>query len=134
MTEFIAAKQASAEAYRQVGITAAQIDVAEVYAPCTIVEILVSEAAGFFKRGHGAPAALEGLSRLGGKIPISTSGGLTSRGHPAYVTSLYSMIEVLDQLRDRAGARQVKDARFALMTGELGNYNAALVHVLEARR
>ena len=134
MTELIAAKQACATAYGEAGISAADIDVAEFYAPCTIVEVLVSEAAGFFARGQGAPGAAEGQTRLGGRIPISTSGGLTSRGHPAYVTSLYNMIEMHDQLCGRAGERQVKDARLGLTTGELGNYNAALMHVLEAVR
>ena len=134
MTELIAAKQASATAYKEAGISAAQIDVAEFYAPCTIVEVLVSEAVGFFERGKGAPGAGEGQTRLGGRIPISTSGGLTSRGHPAYVTSLYNMIEMHDQLCGRAGERQVANARMGLTTGELGNYNAALMHVLEAVR
>jgi len=134
MTELIAAKRASATAYEQAGITAEQIDIAEFYAPCTIVEILVSEAVGFFGRGRGAPAAAEGETKLGGRIPISTSGGLTSRGHPAYVTSLYNLVEMTDQLCGRAGERQVPDARLGLATGELGNYNAALVHVLEAQR
>ncbi len=134
MTELIAAKQACATAYGEAGISASDIDVAEFYAPCTIVEVLVSEAAGFFARGQGAPGAAEGQTRLGGRIPISTSGGLTSRGHPAYVTSLYNMIEMHDQLCGRAGERQVKDARLGLTTGELGNYNAALMHVLEAVR
>lgn len=134
MTELVAAKRASATALDQAGIGAAQIDVAEFYAPCTIVEVLVSEAVGFFARGQGAPAAAEGQTRLGGKIPISTSGGLTSRGHPAYVTSLYNYIEMADQLRGRAGERQVPNARLGMTTGELGNYNAALIHVLEAAR
>lgn len=134
MTELIAAKRASATAYEQAGISAAEIDFAEFYAPCTIVEVLVSEAVGLFARGQGAPAAAEGQTRLGGRIPISTSGGLTSRGHPAYVTSLYNMVEVFDQLCARAGERQVANARLGIATGELGNYNAALVHVLEAVR
>ena len=134
MTELIAAKQASATAYQQAGIAAKDIDVAEFYAPCTVVEVLVSEAVGFFGRGEGAPAAAEGRTKVGGEIPISTSGGLTSRGHPAYVTSLYNYCEMADQLRGRAGERQVKDARLGLTTGELGNYNAALCHVLEAQR
>jgi acetyl-CoA C-acetyltransferase len=134
MTELIAAKEASRAAYGMAGITAKDIDVAEFYAPCTVVEVLVSEAVGFFKRGEGAPAAAEGRTKVGGEIPISTSGGLTSRGHPAYVTSLYNYCEMADQLRGRAGERQVKDARLGLTTGELGNYNAALCHVLEAQR
>ena len=132
MIAFEAAGRASRDAYAQAGITAADLDVVELYAPCTIVEVLVTEAIGLLPRGHGARAAAEGETRLGGRIPVSTSGGLTSRGHPAYVTSLYNYVELAEQLRGRAGARQVKNARFGLSTGELGNYNAALVHVLEA--
>lgn len=132
MIAFDSARQAAATAYEQAGITAAEVDVAELYAPCTIVEVLVSEAVGLVPAGQGARAAFEGETRLGGRIPISTSGGLTSRGHPAYVTSLYNYVELAEQLRGRAGERQVRNARFGLATGELGNYNAALIHVLEA--
>lgn len=132
MIGFEAAARASRDAYAQAGITAADLDLVELYAPCTIVEVLVSEAIGLVPKGHGARAAAEGETRLGGRIPVSTSGGLTSRGHPAYVTSLYNYVELAEQLRGRAGERQVKNARFGLSTGELGNYNAALVHVLEA--
>ena len=96
------------------------------------MEVLVSEAIGLFKKGQGARAAFDGETRLGGRIPISTSGGLTSRGHPAYVTSLYNYIEMADQLRGRAGERQVKNAQLGLVSGELGNYNAGLIHILEA--
>lgn len=132
MIAFQAAERAANDAYAQAGITARDLSMAELYAPCTIVEVLVSEAIGLVKRGLGARAAAEGETRLGGRIPISTSGGLTSRGHPAYVTSLYNYVELAEQLRGRAGERQVKNARFGLSTGELGNYNAALVHILEA--
>lgn len=133
MIAFTSAQQAASTAYAQAGITAADLDLAELYAPCTIVEVLVSEALGLCPHGQGARAALEGETRLGGRIPISTSGGLTSRGHPAYVTSLYNYVELADQLRGRAGERQVKNAQFGLSTGELGNYNATLMHILEAR-
>jgi acetyl-CoA acetyltransferase len=133
MIAFESARRAAATAYEQAGISAMDIDVAELYAPCTIVEVLVSEAVGLVSRGQGARAAFEGETRLGGRIPISTSGGLTSRGHPAYVTSLYNYVELAEQLRGRAGERQVANACLGLATGELGNYNAALVHVLEAR-
>jgi acetyl-CoA acetyltransferase len=134
MIGFAAARQASQVAYAEAGITPADVDFAELYAPCTIVEVLVSEALGLVARGRGAAAAAEGETRLGGRIPISTSGGLTSRGHPSYVTSLYNFVEVADQLRGRCGERQVRDARFAISTGELGNYNACLAHVLEGVR
>jgi len=132
MIAFDAAARAARDAYTQAGITAADLDLAELYAPCTIVEVLVTEALGLVPRGQGAHAAAQGETGLGGRIPVSTSGGLTSRGHPAYVTSLYNYVELAEQLRGRAGERQVKGARLGISTGELGNYNAALVHVLEA--
>ena len=134
MIRFVAAEAAANTAYKAAGITAADLDLAELYAPCTIVEVLVSEAVGLAPRGGGARAAQEGETRLGGRIPISTSGGLTSRGHPSYATPLYNFIEVADQLRGRAGQRQVANAELAMTSNELGNYNAALVHILEARR
>ncbi len=132
MTEFNAAKRAVATAYADAGVGAADMDFAEVYAPCTIVEVLVSEALGLVPRGAGARAAADGETRLGGRIPICTSGGCLSRGHPPFITGLYNFVEVAEQLRHRAGERQVRDASLALTAAELGNYNAALVHVLEA--
>ncbi|MBS87439.1 MULTISPECIES: thiolase family protein [Sphingobium] len=133
MIAFESAATAGRQAYAEAGVSPDEIDFAELYAPCTIVEVLVSEALGFAARGEGAKAAAAGETTLGGRIPICTSGGLQSRGHPAYVTPFYSYVEVMDQLRGRAGARQVKDASLALTSAELGNYNAALVHILEAR-
>jgi acetyl-CoA acetyltransferase len=132
MIGFIAAQTAGRIAYEAAGIGPADLDLVEPYAPCTIVEVLVSEALQLAPRGGGALAAQRGETSLGGRLPIATSGGFTSRGHPSYATPLYSFIELADQLRGRAGARQVADARLALASNELGNYNAALVHILEA--
>ena len=132
MTAFTPATIASTRAYGEAGITAKDLDFAEIYAPCTIVEVCVSEAIGLLPRGEGAAAAAAGATTLGGDIPICTSGGLQSRGHPPYVTPLYNVIEALEQLRHRAGERQVRDAALGLTICELGNYNAALVHVMEA--
>ncbi len=134
MIAFVSAATAGRGALAEAGVEVSDIDFAELYAPCTIVEVLVSEALGLVPRGQGARLAEEGETALGGRIPICTSGGLQSRGHPAYVTPFYSFVEVMDQLRDRAGERQVSNARLALTSAELGNYNAALVHVLEAVR
>jgi acetyl-CoA C-acetyltransferase len=134
MIAFEAAVAASKAAYAAAGIAPGDIDLAELYAPCTIVEVIASEATGLVPRGQGAKAAANGETSLGGRIPIATSGGLTSRGHPSYATPLYNVIELADQLRGRAGKRQVLNAELALMMNELGNYNAAMVHVLEARR
>ncbi|HYF61105.1 MAG TPA: thiolase family protein [Burkholderiaceae bacterium] len=103
----------------------------ELYAPCTIVEALASEALGLFPRGRGALAAAAGETRVDGRRPVNTCGGALSRGHPPEVTPLYDVLEAVQQLTGEAGARQVRDARIALTASELGKYNAALVHVLE---
>jgi len=134
MTAFAAAQEAGAKAYATAGVSAADIDFAEIYAPCTIVQVLVTEALGLVPRGQGAARAAAGETRLGGRIPVCTSGGCLSRGHPSYITGLLSVYEVFDQMRGTAGERTVRDAELALTSCELGNYNAALVHVFEACR
>jgi len=132
MTAFAAAREAGKDAFAEAGISAGDVDVAELYAPCTIVEILVAEALGLVPRHKGAKAAVAGETALGGRIPICTSGGCLSRGHPPMVTPLYNIVEIAEQLRRRAGPRQVKGAEIGIASCELGNYNAALVHVFEA--
>jgi acetyl-CoA C-acetyltransferase len=132
MTAFVAAQGAAAVAYRSAGIRPADLDLAELYAPCSIVQVLAGEALGLTPRGRGAAQAAAGETSLGGRIPICTSGGCLSRGHPAYVTGLLTIYELWEQLTHRAGERQVRNARLAAGSCELGNYNAALIHILEA--
>lgn len=132
MTAFPSAKYAVDDALQAAGAELADIDLAELYAPCTITEILVTEAIGLFPRGEGYQAVLEGATSLGGRIPVNTSGGCLSRGHPPQITGLYGLLELREQLLGRAQERQVSNARLGLHTCELGNYNATLAHVLEA--
>ena len=133
MTAFVSAQQASATAYAAAGVAASDMDLAELYAPCTIVQALVSEAMDLVPRGHAGRAATEGETALGGRLPICTSGGCLSRGHPSYITGLLTIFELWEQLTHRAGERQVRGAELAAASCELGNYNAALVHILEAK-
>lgn len=130
LTWFGAAELAAVDAYDDAGLGPEDIDVAEVYAPCTIVEVLLTEALGLCPPGGGAACARAGETALGGRIPVSTDGGCLSRGHPPLVTPLYNVHEAVLQLTGRAGERQSPGARRALVTAELGDYNAALVHVL----
>ncbi len=132
MTEFSAASQAGNDALTAAGLTTDDIDVAELYAPCTITELLVSEALGITERGKAFTACLDGEYSLGGRLPISTSGGCLSRGHPPGLTALYGLAELYDQLTAQAAERQVSDAELALHVCEGGNYNLALAHVLES--
>lgn len=131
MTAFPAATLAARAALDDAGLSLGDINLAELYAPCTITEVLVSEAIGFCEQGKGALDVVTGATSVGGRIPINTSGGCLSRGHPPSLTALYGMLELRQQLLGRCGERQVKDARLAMHCCELGNYNAALIHVLE---
>lgn len=132
LTWFESAEIASGKAYRDAGIGADNLDFAEIYAPCSIVELILSESLGLVPRGEGGRAAVDGETSLGGRIPISTSGGCASRGHPPLVTPLYNVYEAVQQLRHEAGTRQVADAEFGAVTGELGDYNATMMHILRA--
>ena len=132
ITDFPAARQATATALEDAAVSLEQVDVAELYAPCTITEALVVEAIGLAEKGRGALAAGTGETAIGGRIPVCTSGGCLSRGHPPGLTALYGIAELFDQLLHRAGERQVAGAGLGLHLCELGNYNAALAHVMDA--
>ncbi len=134
ITSYPALREATAAALAASNLNLSDIDVAEVYAPCTITEILASEAIGWFARGAGARAASSGATGIHGDVPINTSGGCLSRGHPPVLSALYGILELRDQLLGAAGARQIRNARFALATCEGGNYNSTIVHILEGPR
>ena len=73
-----------------------------------------------------------GATALGGKIPVNTSGGLKSKGHPVGATGVAQIIETVHQLRGEAGERQVKDAKVGLTQNMGGSGGSAVVHILEA--
>lgn len=131
MTDFPAARAAVNECLKSAASTLEQIDLFELYAPCTITEALVTEAIGLFARGEGCKAARNGISGPGGPRPVNTSGGCLARGHPPALTGLYGLLECAEQVTRQASARQVAGARRGLSVCEGGNYNLALAHVIE---
>ena len=90
------------------GIASDQIDSAEVHDCFTITEILDIEDLGFFEKGDGGRASLEGETSLTGRIPVNTSGGLLAKGHPIGATGVAQLTECWWQLRGDAGERQVE--------------------------
>jgi acetyl-CoA C-acetyltransferase len=98
---------AGERAYRMAGVEPGQIDCAEVHDCFTITEILDVEDLGFFDKGKGGVASLEGATSLTGRIPINTSGGLLAKGHPIGATGVAQLTECWWQLRGEAGERQV---------------------------
>src|SRR5438128_665425 len=90
---------ASERAYRMAGVEPSQIDCAEVHDCFTITELLAVEDLGFFDKGKGGIASLEGETSLTGRIPVNTSGGLLAKGHPIGATGVAQLTECWWQRR-----------------------------------
>ncbi len=127
-----ATERAAAAAYRQAGRGPEDVDVVELHDCFTIAEIIATEGLGLFEPGMGGPAAEKGWTRIGGKIPVNVSGGLKSKGHPIGATGAAQIVEIVTQLRDEAGPRQVSGARTGL-THTLGGNTATVLVSLFGR-
>ncbi|WP_374972354.1 thiolase family protein [Spongiibacter marinus] len=109
------AERLSKIAYEKAGLGPKDIDIAEVHDASAYGEIHQVEALGFVPEGEGGAFIESGKSALSGELPINTSGGLISRGHPVGASGLAQIYELVTQLRGEAGARQVKkDCKIAL--------------------
>lgn len=123
---------ASAErAYRMAGVGPEEIQVAEVHDCFTIAEVCCLEALGLVCAGEGGQAARGGVTALGGRLPVNTSGGLKSKGHPVGATGAAQAIEIFTQLRGEAGERQVDGARIGLTQNMGGSGASSVVHIFE---
>jgi acetyl-CoA acetyltransferase len=127
--------RAAKKAYECAGVEPKDIDLAELHDATVYGELHQSEAMGFCPLGEGGQWAESGATKLGGKQPLNTSGGLECRGHPIGATGLAQIFELVSQLRGEAGSRQVEGARLALAEnggGNIGYEEAALsIHILE---
>jgi acetyl-CoA C-acetyltransferase len=106
-----------------------QISLAEVHDCFTFAELMAYEDLGFCKPGEGGKLVESGQTRLGGLIPINTSGGLKAKGHPVGATGTAQAYEVYLQLTNQAGKRQVKDAKIGLTHNVGGSGATAAVHI-----
>ena len=127
-----AAERSSRRAYRQAGLGPGDIHLFEAHDAFTVITALSLESSGFSERGEAYRLGRDGAIARDGRLPISTMGGLKSRGHPVGATGLYQVTEAVRQLSGTAGKNQVNDPRIA-MTQNLGGMGAtAITHVLEA--
>jgi acetyl-CoA acetyltransferase len=101
-------ERAARAAYEQAGLGAEDVDVVEIHDAAASVELEELEHLGFAPEGHGHELVRLGDTALGGRIPVNTSGGLLSRGHPIGATGVLQVAELVEQLRDRAQSRQVR--------------------------
>jgi acetyl-CoA acetyltransferase len=131
-------QRAAQGAYDMAGVEPRDINIAEVHDAFTATEIIHYEDLMFCPRGEGARMVALGETALGGRLPVSTSGGLLSKGHPLGATGIAQVHEVVTQLRGEAGLRQVAGARTGLthcVGGFLdGDAASSCVHILQVDR
>ena len=126
-------KRASQILFKKTGMEARDVDLAELHDMSSILEIVESEAIGFFENGTGGIAVDEGITSIEGELPINTSGGLISHGHPVGATGVAQTVEIFLQLTGRAGKRQVKGPEYGLTLNMSGFGNEACTTLWSVR-
>ncbi len=129
-----AVKSASRDAYARARMSPSDMDLAELHDAFTINEIIEYEDMGFVKKGKGAEFIREGQSEIGGRIAVNTNGGLIGAGHPIGATGVAQSIEVIQQLRNEAGKRQVNEARKGIILNLSASVSTASVIIYNDRR
>ncbi len=129
-TRIDSVRLASEAAFRKGGMGPEEVDVAELHDMASILEIVESEEVGFFKRGEGWKALESGETAINGELPINTSGGLNSKGHPIGASGVAQTAEIFLQLTGSAGMRQVKNHNtgFSLSMAGFGNNSTAILY------
>jgi acetyl-CoA C-acetyltransferase len=126
-----AAATAGERAYEEAGMTPEDLDFAEVHDCFAIAELMAYEDLGFCEVGAAGPYIASGATEPDGELPVNTSGGLKSKGHPIGATGAGQVVEAFDQLTGRAGDRQLDDPQVGLTHNVGGSGGAAVVHVFE---
>ncbi len=127
---FLAAASASArQAYKQGSLTPQDVDLLELHDSATIMAALSLEAMGFAPRGEGWRLATDNQIGIKGKLPVSTFGGLKSRGNPLGATGVYQAVEVALQLRGEAGDNQVAGPQIGMAQNLGGLGGTAVTHL-----
>lgn len=106
---------AADRAYALAGIGPEDVDLAEVHDATSFCELYQMEMLRLCPDGEGGPFVASGATGPGGRLPVNTSGGLVSKGHPIAASGLSMISEIITQLRGEAGSRQVPDARIGLI-------------------
>jgi acetyl-CoA acyltransferase len=130
-----AVADAALEAYEAAGVGPRDLHVIELHDAAAPAELMQYAEIGLCEEGQGHYMVRSGETQIGGRIPVNTSGGLLSRGHPLGATGCAQLVELCTQLRGRAGQRQVPNARLAMSVNGGGwlddAYAVAVATVLE---
>jgi acetyl-CoA C-acetyltransferase len=130
ITQMDAVIRSTKSALDEAKMTINDIDVLELHDSFTIGEIMLTEDVGIVEKGQGGKALDEGITEIGGKFPVNTSGGLKARGHPVGATGVAQIVELVLQLRGDAEKRQVDGAEKGLAVNIGGTGATSIVHIL----
>ncbi len=130
ITRFRATQKAAEKAYRMAGVTARDIEFAEVHDCFTIAEIVALEDLGFVAKGEGGPYTQDGCTALNGPRPVNASGGLKSKGHPVGATGTGQLCDLVLQIRGEAGDNQVERHSLGLAQNLGGSGATSVVTIL----
>jgi len=128
-----ATRFAAEKAFRQARLEPKGIDFLEVHDCFTIAEVLALEDLGFFPKGAGAKAELDGLTVRDGKLPVNTSGGLKAKGHPVSATGASQVVEIFEQMNGWAHGREVARSETALAHNVGATGGSCSVHIFSRR-
>lgn len=134
LTSLNATKLAAKTAYEMAALSPVDIELAEVHDCFTFAELMAYEDLGFCPVGKSGKLVESGETRLGGHIPVNTSGGLKAKGHPVGATGTAQAYEIYLQLTDQSGKRQVKNAKIGLTHNVGGSGATAAVHIYRRDR
>jgi len=128
-------ERAAQDAYARAGLGPSDINVAEVHDTVAPIELMLYEQLGFCRPGQSGQWIDEGVTALGGRLPVNPSGGLSAKGHPAGATGLAQLAELVWQMRGEAGERQVNPLPKAALAenggGNMSGETAVVaVHIL----
>ncbi|MCP5065243.1 MAG: thiolase family protein, partial [bacterium] len=111
----------SRAAYEEAGVGPEDLSVVELHDASAPAEVMAYEYLGLCPKGEGGKLVSDGSTRLGGRLPVNTSGGLLRKGHPVGATGIAQIVELTEQLQGRSGERQVEGARVGLAQNGGGN-------------
>ena len=132
ITTLDATVSAAQKAYAQAGIKPLDINVAEVHDCFSIAELIAYEDLGFVAKGKGAAFIKDGKATRTGKLPVNTSGGLKSCGHPVGATGVKQAIEIALQLSGRAKQRQLsQNLQFGLTQNVGGSGATSVINIFK---
>ncbi|MGY5881169.1 MAG: thiolase domain-containing protein [Candidatus Thorarchaeota archaeon] len=130
ITTMNAVVSSTKSALKEASLELKDIDVLELHDSFSIGEIILTEDVGIAEKGQGGKALEEGITEIGGKFPVNTSGGLKARGHPVGATGVAQIVELALQLRGDADKRQVDGAEKGLAVNIGGTGATSIVHII----